>query len=132
MTDEFNFYIKKMQDLLRNPKIQHLLKKRKSKDLIEKMELTVKEKKGKVEKIKNLIKDTITHKNVSEATYHIIENFKQKEISNKDLILKDIAGQEENFKKRLEEKKLFRTSSQPHMKFKVRNSNIFNLWSFFI
>jgi uncharacterized protein (UPF0147 family) len=108
-----------MQDLLKNENIKPLLKRRNSRELIETLQLTVEQKKEKIEKIKTLIKDTNTNKNVKEATNNLIENFNKKETSNKDLINKDIAGQEENFKKRLEEKKLFRISSQPHMGFKV-------------
>ncbi len=119
MNEEFKLYIKKMQDLLKNEKIQPLLKRRNSRELMEKLELTVRLKKEKIEKIKTLIKGTNTNKNVQEATINLIENFNKKETSNNDLMNKDIAGQEENFKKRLEEKKLFRTSSQPHMGFKV-------------
>ena len=119
MNEEFKLYIKKMQDLLKNEKIQPLLKRRNSRELMEKLELTVRLKKEKIEKIKTLIKGTNTNKNVQEATINLIENFNKKESSNNDLMNKDIAGQEENFKKRLEEKKLFRTSSQPHMGFKV-------------
>lgn len=118
-SDNFQLYIKKMQDLLKNDKIQPLLKRRNSRELIEKLELTVEQKKDQIEKIKTMIKDTNTKKNVKEATNNLIENFNKKENSNNDLIHKDIAGQEENFKKRLEEKKLFRTSSQPHMGFRV-------------
>lgn len=119
MSEDFKLYIKKMQDLLKNEKIQPLLKKRNSRELVERLELTVEQKKEKIEKIKTLIKDTNSNKNVKEATNSLIESFNKKETSNKDLMNKDIAGQEENFKKRLEEKKLFRTSSQPHMGFKV-------------
>jgi len=110
MTEEFRIYLKKMQDLLKNEKIQ---------PLIDKFQETVEEKKAKVEKIKVLIKDTNTNKNVREATNNLIENFNKKETSNNNLMNQDIAGQEESFKKRLEEKKLFRTNSQPHMGFKV-------------
>ena len=116
MTEYFKLYIKKMQDLLKNEKIKPLLKRRNSRELIEIFQLTVEQKK---EKIKTLIKDTNTNKNVKEATNNLIENFNKKETLNKDLINKDIAGQEEDFKRRLEEKKLFRISSQPHMGLKV-------------
>jgi len=122
MTEYFKLYIKKMQDLLKNENIKPLLKRRNSRELIETFQLTVEQKKEKIEKIekiKTLIKDTNTNKNVKEATNNLIQNFNKKETSNKDLINKDIAGQEENFKKRLEEKKLFRISSQPHMGLKV-------------
>ncbi len=119
MTIEFKLYIKKMQDLLKNEKIQPLLKRKNSKELMEKLENTVQHKKENIEKIKTLIKEKNTNKNVNEVTNNLIENFNKKQTSNDDLINKDIAGQEENFKKRLEERRSFRSASQSHIAFKV-------------
>ena len=121
MTEEFNIYIKKMHDLLTNPRITDLLKRRDSKGLIEKIEFTVQEKKEKVEKIKNMIKEKNCPTNVISETSNLIEDFHKIESSNKDkeIISKDIASQEESFLKRLEAKKLTRNNSQPRMNFKV-------------
>jgi hypothetical protein len=125
MTDEFNFYIKKMHDLLQNPKITNLLKRRESKGLAEKIEITIQEKKDKVEKIKNLIKEKNTTTNVKSETTNVLQDFEKIESNNKDkeLISKDIASQEESFKQRLEAKKLTRNNSQPRMNIKVKNFN---------
>jgi hypothetical protein len=124
MTDEFNFYIKKMHDLLQNPKITNLLKRRESKKLAEKIEITIQEKKEKVEKIKNLIKEKNTNTNVKSETTNVLQDFEKIESNNKDkeIISKDIASQEESFKQRLEAKKLTRNNSQPRMNFKVKKN----------
>lgn len=122
MTEEFNIYIKKMHELLENSKIAHLLKRRDSKGLKEKMEITIFEKREKVEKIKTLIKEKNTTTNVKSETTNLLQDFQKNENNNKDkeIISKDIASQEESFKKRLEAKKLTRNNSQPRMNFKVR------------
>lgn len=116
-----------MQDLIGNPKISNLLKRRDSKNLAEKIELTVKEKKDKIEKIKNLIKEKNVSTNLKSETSNVIDDFKKHQNENMDqeIISKDIASQEENFKKRLEEKKLIRNNSQPRMNFKVNSKNLF-------
>ena len=110
-----------MQDLLQNPKITHLFKRRESIELIHKMEITLQEKKDKVDKVKNLIKEKNTSTNVKFELTHVLQDFKKIEDNNKDeeIISQDIASQEENFKKRLEAKKLTRNNSQPKMNFKV-------------
>ena len=107
-----------MQDLLKNEKIKPLLKRRNSRELIEKIEISVHEKKEKYDKIKNLLKDCKSN-NVMETTSSLIENFNHKENTNQEIISKNISEQQENFKKRLQEKKLTRNNSEPHLHFKV-------------
>ena len=117
-----------MHNLLENPKIAHLLKRRDSKGLLEKMEITIQEKREKVDKIKTLIKEKNTATNVNSETTNLLEDFQKIESSNKDkeIISNDIASQEESFKKRLEAKKLTRNNSSPKMNFKVKKIlNIF-------
>lgn len=110
-----------MHDLIENPKINNLLKRRDSKGLKEKMVITIQEKKEKVEKIKTLIKEKNTSTNVKSETSNVLQDFQKIENENKDkeIISKDMESQEESFKKRLEAKKLTRNNSQPRMNFKV-------------
>jgi hypothetical protein len=55
------------------------------------------------------------------ANQYLQEINKEEGKTKAEIILKeDISNQEENFKKRLEEKRMMRGNSQPHMKLKVK------------
>ena len=119
--DEFKFYIQKMQKLLKNDKIQPLLTRRKSQKLVQQFSLSVEEKRDKIDKIKSLIKENKREVNSKEIANQYLQEINKQENQNKaEIIMKeDIINQEESFKKRLEEKRLLRGNSQPHMKVKV-------------
>lgn len=119
--DEFTYYIKKMQELLKNPKLTPLLNRRRSRELVQMVSISVEEKKEKVEKIRTMIKDNKTNINAKEITSNIIDSFNKAKDSNTDIVNQQLSTQEDAFKKRLEEKRMCRTNSQPHMKLKVRN-----------
>ena len=128
--DEFNFYIQKMQKLLKNDKIQPLLARRKSQRLVQQFSLSVDEKKDKIDKIKTLIKENKKELNAKEIANQYLQEINKEEGKTKaETILKeDINNQEENFKKRLEEKRMMRGNSQPHMKLKVRKRKLKKLF----
>jgi hypothetical protein len=123
--DEFKFYIQKMQKLLKNDKIQPLLTRRKSQKLVQQFSLSVEEKRDKIDKIKSLIKENKREVNSKEIANQYLQEINKQENQNKaEIIMKeDIINQEESFKKRLEEKRLLRGNSQPHMKLKVYKGN---------
>ena len=126
LMDEFKFYIQKMQKLLKNDKIQPLLTRRKSQKLVQQFSLSVEEKRDKIDKIKSLIKENKREVNSKEIANQYLQEINKQENQNKaEIIMKeDIINQEESFKKRLEEKRLLRGNSQPHMKLKVKNKKI--------
>lgn len=132
--DEFKFYIQKMQKLLKNDKIQPLLTRRKSQKLVQQFSISVEEKRDKIDKIKSLIKENKREVNSKEIANQYLQEINNQENQNKaEIIMKeDIINQEESFKKRLEEKRLLRGNSQPHMKLKVKRkfNLIFNLIQF--
>ena len=110
-----------MQNLLKNEKIIPLLKRRKSRDLAEKISQSISEKKQKIEKIKTLMKETKKDANTKQLADEMLKNFKETEINNTDILKKELILQEENFKKKLQLKKdamkqTFRNrgSSLPH------------------
>ena len=72
-------------------------------------------------KIKSLIKENKREVNSKEIANQYLQEINKQENQNKaEIIMKeDIINQEESFKKRLEEKRLLRGNSQPHMKLKV-------------
>jgi hypothetical protein len=120
--DEFKFYIQKMQKLLKNDKIQPLLTRRKSQKLVQQFSLSVEEKRDKIDKIKSLIKENKKELNSKEIANQYLQQLNKDENHNKaeSIMKEDINHQEESFKKRLEEKRLLRGNSQPHMKLKVK------------
>lgn len=120
--DEFNFYIQKMQNLLKNPLIQPLLSKRKSKELVTNFTLNLEHKKDKIDKIKAKIKENRKDLQNKQITSNIIEEIQndEKQVRAESIINQEMNNQEENFKKRLEERRLLRGNSQPHMKLKAK------------
>ncbi len=107
-----------MQNLLKNQKIQGLLGRRKSKELVEQIHISVEEKKEKIEKIRTQLKDR--NKGTKKIANDMLENANKEGEKVGSIIDKDINTQEENFKKRLEERRLQRGNSQPHLKLKVK------------
>ncbi len=117
--EEFNFYILKMQNLTKSDKIHKLLGKRQSRVLVENITLSVEQKKEKVDKIKSLIKEKKNQgkenvsKNLASATYN---SYKAEMIMEND-----VTSQEENFKKRLLERRVQRSKTQARLKIKDTN-----------
>jgi hypothetical protein len=105
--------------MIKNENLMHLMNKRKSRQFVDKIAVNVEKKKEKIEKIKNLLKETKKEKNNKELANTIIENYSKGENKQVEVINKDLSTQEENFKKRLEERRL-RGNSQPHMVLKVK------------
>ena len=113
-----------MQNLLKNEKIQPLLKRRKSRDLAEKISQSISEKKQKIEKIKTLLKETKKDAKTKELAHEMLKNLKETETINTDILKKELNLQEENFKKKLKLKKDARQQfirnrgcSLPHTRF---------------
>ena len=108
-----------MQDLLRNEKIQPLLIRRKSQEMVTNYSLSIDKKKEKVEKIKTLLKENKKEKNSKKITNNLLQNINTEGNKAEIIIIQDLNSQEESFKKRLEERRLQRGYSLPHMKLKV-------------
>lgn len=88
--------------------------RRKSKDLLQSIKINLEEKKEQIEKIKTLTKNS--EKTNKQDTTNILENFAIKKANNLVIVDKEIDDQTENFKKRMDEKKLLRINSQPTFK----------------
>jgi hypothetical protein len=123
MLNEFNFFLMKMQNLMKNEKVQPILKRRKSKDLTKKYSITLEEKKEKIDRIKSLLKESKIK--TKEIANNMIEEINKETVISQaqSIIHKDINSQEESFKKKLEEKRS-RGNSLPHLKLKVTTNLI--------
>jgi hypothetical protein len=121
MLNEFNFFLMKMQNLMKNEKVQPILKRRKSKELTKKYSITMEEKKEKINRIKSLLKESKIK--TKEIANNMIEEINKETVITQaqSIIHKDINSQEESFKKKLEEKRS-RGNSLPHLKLKVKTN----------
>ena len=88
--------------------------RRKSKEIIQFIKINLEEKKEQIEKIKSLVKES--EKNYKQDTSNILENFAIKKANTLVIVDKEIDDQSENFKKRMDSKKLLRINSQPTFK----------------
>lgn len=117
-----------MQNLLKDAKIQHLLARRRSRELAEEISISMEAKKEKIDKIKNMIKENKKGVNSKEMANNLLNDLNKAEKA-ETMVNKDINAQEESFKKRLEEKRL-RGNSLPQTRFKsfkAKLSTRFNL-----
>ena len=109
MYQEFNYYLLKLQALIGDNKLQSLFERKKSRVLVNVM---TEFKKEKMEKIKILMKET--EKDAYSISKELIDDLNANK--GEEIINKEITNQEENFKKKLEDKRT-RGYSQPN-KFK--------------
>jgi hypothetical protein len=109
---EFNFYIQKMQMMLKNENLKPLLQRRKSKELANLFSISIEEKKEKIEKIKSLLKENKKDQSKEEIS-SILDNLRNTETKQNQMIKFVLDDQHECFKTKLEKKKLERLNSQP-------------------
>ena len=112
--EEFSLYLSKIKQIESHDRIKDLMGRRKSKELVHAIKLNFEEKKEQIDKIKNLVKQS--EKTNKIETSNLIENYDLKKKNTEVIVSKEIDDQSENFKKRLEDKKMQRMNSQPTFK----------------
>ena len=116
--EKFIYFLNKINKIESHDKAKFLLEKKQSKDLFQSIKLNMEEKMEQVNKIKSLVKQS--EKTNIEDTNHIIEEYTIKNSNTDNFLNKEIDNQKENFKKRLEMKRMLRIKSTPMMlSFKV-------------